>query len=201
MRLISAFIFGLVGLLAATSLAAAGPSRPGSGGAPRACLDGTPHRESIVRVGRDASVQVLDWGGKGKGRTMVLLTGLGDNAHVYDQFAFQFTGEFHVIGITRRGYRPSSASRTGYDVATRARDDIAVLDAVGIERAVFVGHSVAGSELSALALNHPDRVDALVWAVWYLRSRHTATVRGYVPRGEGPVGLPSALSSVRMGRF
>lgn len=46
----------------------------------------------------------------------------------------------------------------------------------------------------------PDRVDALVWACWYLRSRHTATVRGYVSSAE-PVGLPSALSSVRMGRY
>lgn len=47
----------------------------------------------------------------------------------------------------------------------------------------------------------PDRVDALVWACWYLRSRHTATVRAYSPLREGPVGLPSALSSVRMGRY
>lgn len=47
----------------------------------------------------------------------------------------------------------------------------------------------------------PDRVDALVWACWYLRSRHTALVRGYAPAGTGPVGLPTALSSVRMGRY
>lgn len=46
----------------------------------------------------------------------------------------------------------------------------------------------------------PDRVDALVWACWYMRSRHTAVVRGTV-QSQGPVGLPSALSSVRMGRF
>ena len=172
MRLISAFTLGLAGLLAGTSLAATGLSHPGTAGPPPpACLDGTPHQESFVRVGRDASVQVLDWGGTGKGRTMVLLTGLGDNAHVYDQFAFQFTGEFHVIGITRRGYLPSSRARTGYDVATRARDDIAVLDALGIERAVFVGHSVAGTELTALALNHPDRLEALVYLDAYDLSR------------------------------
>ena len=43
---------------------------------------------------------------------MVLLAGGGDNAHVYDQFAYQFTDYFRVIGITRRGYLPSSqASR------------------------------------------------------------------------------------------
>jgi phage terminase large subunit-like protein len=47
----------------------------------------------------------------------------------------------------------------------------------------------------------PDRVDALVWACWYLRSRHTAVVRGSTVRTGGPVGLPSGLSSVRMGRF
>jgi phage terminase large subunit-like protein len=46
----------------------------------------------------------------------------------------------------------------------------------------------------------PDRVDAMVWAIWYLRSRHTATVRGYTSSPE-PVGLPSALGSVRMGRY
>jgi phage terminase large subunit-like protein len=47
----------------------------------------------------------------------------------------------------------------------------------------------------------PDRLDAMVWACWYLRSRHTAVVRGSMVPTEGPVGLPSALSSVRMGRF
>lgn len=46
----------------------------------------------------------------------------------------------------------------------------------------------------------PDRVDAMVWACWYLKARGTAVVRGYMPQS-GPVGLPSALGSVRMGRY
>jgi len=94
---------------------------------------------------------------------MVLLTGIGDNAHVYDQFAFQFTNFFRVIGITRRGYLPSSQPATGYDLPTRAADDIAVLDALGIDKAVFVGHSVTGGELSALGQSYPARVDKLVY--------------------------------------
>ena len=104
---------------------------------------------------------MLDWGGKGK--AMVLLTGGGDNAHVYDQFAYQFTDYFHVIGITRRGYLPSSQPRDGYDIPTRAADDIAVLDALGIDKAVFVGHSAAGAELSRLGQAHKERVDKLVY--------------------------------------
>jgi pimeloyl-ACP methyl ester carboxylesterase len=51
----------------------------------------------------------------------------------------------------------------GYDVPTRARDDIKVLDRFGIGNAVFVGRSLAGSELSQLGLPHPDRVDKLVY--------------------------------------
>lgn len=47
----------------------------------------------------------------------------------------------------------------------------------------------------------PDRVDALVWACWFLRSRHTATARSATVSSGGPVGLPSALRSVRMGRY
>src|SRR5262245_25323768 len=94
---------------------------------------------------------------------MVLLTGLGDNAHAYDEFAFQFTDRFHVIGITRRGFGRSSQPAGGYDLATRARDDIAVLDTLNIRSAVFVGHSVAGTELSKLAAAYPDRVTKLVY--------------------------------------
>jgi hypothetical protein len=75
---------------------------------PPACVDRTPHKEMFVGVDNGVQLQVLDWGGARKSGVMVLLTGLGDNSHVYDQFAFQFTDYFHVIGITRRGFLPSS---------------------------------------------------------------------------------------------
>jgi pimeloyl-ACP methyl ester carboxylesterase len=136
---------------------------------PPACLDGTPHIKTLITVDKGVQLQVLDWGGNDKPHTMVLLTGLGDNAHVYDQFAFQFTDFFHVIGITRRGYLPSSQPETGstplsgYDLDTRARDDIAVLDFLGISKAVFVGHSVAGSELSTIGATCGNRVEKLVY--------------------------------------
>src|SRR4051795_2356087 len=116
----------------------------GRGGPPKpvACRDTTPHTKAFVTVDKGVQLEVLDWGGADKLATMVLLTGLGDNAHVYDQFAFQFTDYFHVIGITRRGFLPSSQPEEGYDVDTRARDDIEVLRYLGINQAVFVGHSM-----------------------------------------------------------
>jgi pimeloyl-ACP methyl ester carboxylesterase len=151
-----------VGAQAADEAAQGGPAQPA------ACRDTTPHDVTFVEVEPGVRLQVLDWGGTDKPRTMVLLTGLGDSAHVYDQFAFQFTDDFHVLGITRRGFLPSSQPdpgphQAGYDVDTRARDDIAVLDALGITKAVFVGHSVAASELSQIALKYPTYVDQLVY--------------------------------------
>lgn len=75
----------------------------------------------MVEVEPGVTLEVLDWGGPGE--PMVLLTGLGDNAHVFDNFAYQFTDRYRVLGITRRGFGRSSQPESGYDVATRAADD------------------------------------------------------------------------------
>jgi pimeloyl-ACP methyl ester carboxylesterase len=124
-------------------------------------FDTSEHKVTFVTVEPGVQLEVLDWGGTGE--TLVLLTGIGDSAHVYDQFAYQFTDRFHVIGITRRGFGRSSQPAHGYDVDTRARDDIAVLDKLNIREAVFVGHSIAGSELNRLGADYPDRVRKLVY--------------------------------------
>jgi pimeloyl-ACP methyl ester carboxylesterase len=125
------------------------------------CFDTSGHKVRFVTIEPNVQLEVLNWGGSGQ--TLMLLTGLGDNAHIYDQFAYQFIDRFHVIGLTRRGYGRSSQPADGYDLDTRARDDIAVLDKLNVRQAVFVGHSVAGTELSKLGAAYPDRVKKLVY--------------------------------------
>ena len=147
----------LIGLVAVTGLGRYALSATND----VSCFDTSPHQVRFVTVAPDVRLEVLDWGGTGD--PMVLLTGLGDNAHAYDEFAFQFTDRFHVIGITRRGFGRSSQPAGGYDLDTRARDDIAVLDSLGIRQAVIVGHSIAGTEISKLASAYPDRVKKLVY--------------------------------------
>lgn len=125
-----------------------------------ACCDPSEHKVSFVTVAPGVQLEVLDWGGTGE--PLILLTGGGDNAHVYDNFAYQFTDKFHVIGITRRGFGKSSQPASGYDLDTRARDVIAVLDALNIRRALFIGHSIAGTELYKLGAAYPNRVKKIV---------------------------------------
>src|ERR1019366_2274860 len=54
----------------------------------------------------------LDWGGVG--RPVVLLSGLGNTAHVFDEFAPKLAVGFHVYGVTRRGFGASSIPTDGY---------------------------------------------------------------------------------------
>lgn len=126
-----------------------------------AWTDTSPHHISMIAVAPGVRLEVLDWGGKGP--TMVLLSGLQDVAHGFDDFAPRFTDHFHVIGITRRGYGASSRPPSGYDLATRVADDKAVLDSLGLGPVILVGHSIAGDELTAFAGTYPDRVSQLVY--------------------------------------
>jgi pimeloyl-ACP methyl ester carboxylesterase len=129
--------------------------------APRLPTDPSPHRVRSVAVALDTRLEVLDWGGGGE--AMVFLAGMGNSAHVFDDFAPRFTETYRVLGITRRGFGGSSQPEGGYDSHTRAADVVAVLDSLRIPRAVLVGHSLAGDELTRIAATYPERVRALVY--------------------------------------
>ena len=123
--------------------------------------DPSPHTVQFVRVDDAVRLEVLDWGGTG--RPVVLLAGGGNTAHIFDEFAPKLTANYHVYGITRRGYGASDFSATD-DPADRLGDDVAaVIDALKLKKTVLVGHSIAGAELSSVANRHPDRVAGLVY--------------------------------------
>ena len=126
--------------------------------------DPSPHKVQFVTVDKDVKLEVLDWGGTG--RPLVLLAGAGETAHVFDDFAPKLATDYHVYGITRRGFAPSSipAPTNGNYSADRLGDDVlAVLDALKLNRPVLVGHSIAGEELSSIGSRHPERVAGLIY--------------------------------------
>ncbi len=123
-----------------------------------------PHTARLIAVDTNVKLEVLDWGGAG--RPVVFLTGLGNNAHIFDRFAPKFTPQYHVYGITRRGYGESShplPTGSNYSADRLGDDILAVLDSLKIARPVLVGHSIAGEEMSSIGSRHPDRVAGLVY--------------------------------------
>jgi non-heme chloroperoxidase len=123
--------------------------------------DPSPHRTRFVGVEKNVRLQVLDWGGSGK--PIVLLAGGGNTAHVFDEFAPKLTGQFHVYGITRRGFGASGYSDTDDPADRLGHDVVAVIEGLKLNRPILVGHSIAGVELSSVANNHPDRVRSVVY--------------------------------------
>ncbi|HEV7837950.1 MAG TPA: alpha/beta hydrolase, partial [Gemmatimonadaceae bacterium] len=123
--------------------------------------DPAPHRALGVNVAPGVRLHVLDFGGNGT--PLVFLTGIGNNAHVFDDFAQRFTSRHRVIAITRRGFGESSHPPDGYDQPTLAADVRAVLDTLGIPRAVLAGHSIGGYELTHFAARYPERVAGLIY--------------------------------------
>ncbi|MEP6834254.1 MAG: alpha/beta hydrolase [Gemmatimonas sp.] len=119
-----------------------------------------------ITVEPNVTLEVLDWGGTG--RPVVLLAGLGNDAHVYDKFAPKLATDYHVYGITRRGFGASSSPALGYTADRLGDDVLAVLDSLALVRPVLVGHSVAGEELSSVGSRRPERIAGLV----YLEAGH-----------------------------
>jgi pimeloyl-ACP methyl ester carboxylesterase len=141
---------------------------PSSAGAveapgPPAWTDPSPHTVRFVDVAPSVKLEVLDWGGSG--RDVVLLTGSGHTAHVYDEFALKLKlmGAYHVYGITRRGYGASSVPESGYDEPSLSNDVWKVIETLGLKSPVLIGHSMAGAELTGVGMLHSDRIGGLVY--------------------------------------
>lgn len=138
----------------------------------------------------------MDWGGSGP--TVILLTGLGDSARIYDDFAPLLTRGHRVIAVTRRGYGASQAPRDGvYSNAALVGDILGLMDALGIRRASFVGHSIAGGELAALGAKHADRVERLI----YIDAAYDHTLVPRLMAHLPPLPVPGASIRHDLGRL
>jgi hypothetical protein len=109
--------------------------------------DPSPHSIQFVTVQENVKLEVLDWGGTG--RAIIFLPGLGNTAHVFDDFAPKLTGAFHVYGITRRGFGASSAPDSGYDADRLGDDVVEMIDVLKISKPVLAGHSLGGGQPQA----------------------------------------------------
>lgn len=71
-------------------------------------------------------------------------------------------GTTSLVAVDHRGRAGSAAVPGPYGPAAHGADLVAVLDHLGLDRAVLVGHSMGGFVVAAAAEHHPDRVERLV---------------------------------------
>ncbi|MFJ2863047.1 alpha/beta fold hydrolase [Kitasatospora sp. NPDC087314] len=95
----------------------------------------------------------------GDGTPVVLLPGMLDTRAAYRHLHPLLTAAGHrVVTMDLRGFGASSIVWDDYSPAAIATDVLALLDHLGIERAVLVGNSYTGATVVKVAGDAPDRV-------------------------------------------
>lgn len=101
---------------------------------------------------------------EGEGPLVVLLHGFPDTAQTWDDVrpALAAAG-YRAVSPFMRGYAPSGIPADGrYDAEALGRDVIAIIEALGEEQAIVVGHDWGASAAYAAASIAPERVSKLV---------------------------------------
>jgi len=98
----------------------------------------------------------------GKGPAVVLLHGFGDTGDMWAPLAADLARDHTVVVPDLRGMGLSSIPDSGYDKKTQAGDIRAVLEALGIEHSVVIGHDIGTMVAFAYATRYPQRTDRLV---------------------------------------
>ena len=109
----------------------------------------------------DLAVQVL---GNELAPALLLLPGQANSHRWWDGLRQPFAERYRTITFDYRGTGDSPASPGPWSTASFADDAAAVLDELGVERAAVYGTSMGGRVAQMLAINHPERVRALVLA-------------------------------------
>lgn len=100
--------------------------------------------------------------GTSTGIPMLLLHGFAGSWRSFELVLPHLNDSVHAFAITQRGHANASAPQSGYRLDDFAGDVAAFMDALHLERAVIVGHSMGSAVAQRLALDYPDRVLGLV---------------------------------------
>jgi len=119
----------------------------------------------------------------------VFVHGLAASKEAWGGVVDRLDGRVRALRYDLRGHGESEAVRAPCTRAGLARELVSVLDAVGIARAVVVGHSAGGVIAMQAAVDAPSRVGGLVLigtasacndrtAAWYAQSAENARSEG-----------------------
>lgn len=113
-------------------------------------------------VSQRLRLRVVDWGNEGAA-PLVLVHGGRDHARSFDAVALALRGAWHVVAPDLRGHGESDWAAGGsYTMAELVLDLAALVDRLGPEPPVLVGHSLGGAIVLQYAGLHPERVRKVV---------------------------------------
>ena len=105
------------------------------------------------------------WVGGPEGRPLVVFThGACVDHHSFDPHIPVVAQRYRVLNWDARGHGKSQPMGEPFSLPLAVEDLLAIVDQLGYQKAVFVGHSNGTYISQELAFRHPERVQALVIA-------------------------------------
>ena len=99
----------------------------------------------------------------GQGPPLVLLHGLFGSARNWGAVQKALASDYRVVALDLRNHG-ASPHAPAMDYAAQAADIAETLAALGVERAVVLGHSMGGKAAMMLALTRPELIERLIIA-------------------------------------
>ena len=113
------------------------------------------------------------------GLPVVFLHGVTDSWGSFEGVLARLPESVHALALSQRGHGNSSRPASGYRIADMANDLWLFLNALEIERAVLVGHSMGSFVAQRFALDHPARTAGLMLLGSATGMRDNAVIQDY----------------------
>jgi pimeloyl-ACP methyl ester carboxylesterase len=167
-------------------------------------IPGAQHRFAEIETA-DVGRLRIHYAEAGEGPPVLLVHGWPQHFWCWRRVVPLLADRHRLICPDLRGFGWSEAPARGYDPETFAADQLALLDALGLDRVTVVGHDWGGFSTFVLALRHPERVERLLvlsspipwvrttprvaagfWRIWYVVLL-AAAGRRLMARRPGPI--------------
>ena len=124
----------------------------------------SPGEEKLMFVQGPAGRLRVSDGGQGNALPVVFVHGLGSNWMVWREQLDHFRKTRRAVAYDQRAHGESDAPKdSDYKIQSMAADLHAVVASLGIDRFLLVGHSMAGTVVSAYQGRYPDSLAGVVY--------------------------------------
>ena len=115
------------------------------------------HREEITVNGQSLSVARC-----GQGPALLLVHGFTDSAACWASLALALQSDYRLIAYDARGHGLSNRLQGPFSVKDLAEDLIGVVESLGLESAIWVGHSLGAATVAYAAALRPNLPRAII---------------------------------------
>lgn len=126
------------------------------------------------------NVNGIAYAAQGTGERVLFIQGAGLPASGWRPQLEGLSDRFACASFDNRGIGASDAVTSAFGIEDMAGDAIAVMDALGWERAHVVGHSLGGLVAQALALRDRGRVASLTLMCTFLRGTEPGRISPWI---------------------